>query len=128
MLATDAQKRATAKWDSENMTTVSCRGKKESAARFKRACAINGVTVNAALRAYVDNGTTGFLSGGSADGTTLPPDVLREAQEAAKLEGEELGAFIKRAISEQKVRDKRKRQMQSLIHQSDAPAQSHILP
>lgn len=128
MLATDAQKRATAKWDSENMKTVSCRVKKESAARFKCACAINGVTVNAALRAYVDNGTTGFLPGGSADGTTLPPDVLREAQEAAKLEGEELGAFIKRAISEQKVRDKRKRQMQSLIHQNDAPAQSQIFP
>ena len=53
MAVTESRKKANAKWDSENMTTLGCRVKKDQADKFKAYCAEIGKTSNAVLRDYV---------------------------------------------------------------------------
>lgn len=53
MSPSDAQKRASAKWDSENMSTLGCKIKKSQAEKFKVYCADQGKTSNAVLREFV---------------------------------------------------------------------------
>lgn len=53
MAVTESRKKANAKWDAENMTTLGCRVKKDQAERFKAYCAEIGKTSNAVLRDYV---------------------------------------------------------------------------
>lgn len=50
---TDAQKRAAAKYQRENIASLACRVKKEQAEKFKAYCADQGKTSNAVLRDYV---------------------------------------------------------------------------
>ena len=50
---TESRKKANAKWDAENMTTLGCRVKKDQAEKFKVYCAEVGKTSNAVLRDYV---------------------------------------------------------------------------
>ena len=49
----EAQKKASIKWDKENMSVVGCKVKKEQAEKFKAYCASLGKTSNAVLRDYV---------------------------------------------------------------------------
>ena len=56
MAVTESRKKANAKWDAENMTTLGCRVKKDQAERFKAYCAEIGKTSNAVLRDYVLDG------------------------------------------------------------------------
>ena len=49
----DAQKRASAKYQRENIASLACRVKKEQAEKFKSYCAEIGKTSNAVLRDYV---------------------------------------------------------------------------
>lgn len=53
MAVTESRKKANAKWDAENMTTLGCRVKKDQAEKFKTYCAEIGKTSNAVLRGYV---------------------------------------------------------------------------
>lgn len=53
MPVSDAKKKANAKWDSANMTTIACKLKKDKAQKFKEYCANIGKTSNAVLRDYV---------------------------------------------------------------------------
>lgn len=53
MAVTESRKKANAKWDAENMTTLGCRVKKDQAEKFKTYCAEIGKTWNAVLRDYV---------------------------------------------------------------------------
>ena len=53
MAVTESRKKANAKWDAENMTTLGCRVKKDQAERVKAYCAEIGKTSNAVLRDYV---------------------------------------------------------------------------
>lgn len=53
MAVTESRKKANAKWDAENMTTLGCRVKKDQAEKFKTYCAEIGKTSNAVLRDYV---------------------------------------------------------------------------
>ena len=50
MAVTESRKKANAKWDAENMTTLGCRVKKDQAEKFKTCCAEIGKTSNAVLR------------------------------------------------------------------------------
>lgn len=50
---TEAQKRASAKYQKENIASLACRVKKEQAEKFKAYCADKGKTSNAILREYV---------------------------------------------------------------------------
>jgi len=53
MAVSDAQKRASAKYQKENITSLACRVKKEQAAAFKAYCETQGKTSNAVLREFV---------------------------------------------------------------------------
>ena len=53
-MVTEARKRANAKWDKENMTSLACRVKKDYAEKFKAACIEAGTTPNAVLKQAVE--------------------------------------------------------------------------
>lgn len=53
MAPRESQKKASLKWDKENMTTLGCKVKKEQAAAFKAFCADQGKTSNTVLKDYV---------------------------------------------------------------------------
>ena len=53
MAPTDAQKRASAKYQRENIASLACRVKKNQAEKFRAYCADKGKTANAVLRDYV---------------------------------------------------------------------------
>lgn len=53
MALPDSRKKANAKWDKENMTTLGCKVKKTEAAAFKEYCAEQGKTSNTALKEFV---------------------------------------------------------------------------
>lgn len=53
MTLSEARKRANAKWDGENMTTLGCKVKKEQAEAFKAYCADQGKKANAVLKDFV---------------------------------------------------------------------------
>ena len=55
MAVTEAHKKGNRKWDSENMTTLGCKVKKEEAERFKQYAADKGTTANSLLKEYVLN-------------------------------------------------------------------------
>lgn len=53
MATSEAQKRATKKYQKENIASLACRVKKEQAEKFKAYCEAQGKTSNAILREYV---------------------------------------------------------------------------
>ena len=53
MALSDAKKKANAKWDKGNMTTLGCKVKKEEAAAFKEYASERGKTSNTVLKEYV---------------------------------------------------------------------------
>lgn len=53
MSPSDAQKRASAKYQRENIASLACRVKKSQAEKFKAYCADQGKTSNAVLREFV---------------------------------------------------------------------------
>lgn len=55
MAVSEARKKANAKWDSQNMTILGCRVRKDYAARFREACAAAGTTPNAVLKQAADD-------------------------------------------------------------------------
>jgi len=65
MAPSEAQKKASAKWDKENMSTLGCKVKKEEAVAFKEYSQKRGKTSNTVLKEYViqciesDNGKAG---------------------------------------------------------------------
>lgn len=52
-MVSNAQKKASAKWDKENMIVLACKVKRETAEQFKAACAAQGTTSNAVLQQAV---------------------------------------------------------------------------
>lgn len=55
MAPTEAQRRASARYQKENIASLACRVRKEQAEQFKSYCADHGKTSNAVLRDYVLN-------------------------------------------------------------------------
>ncbi len=53
MAPSEAQKRASAKYQEKNIASLACRVKKEQAEKFKAYCAEQGKTSNAVLREFV---------------------------------------------------------------------------
>lgn len=53
MAVSEAQKRASAKYQKERIASLACRMKVEDAEAFKAYCAAQGKTVNAVLTEYV---------------------------------------------------------------------------
>ena len=53
MAVSESRRKANAKWDADNMTTLGCRVKKSQAAAFKAYCETQGKTSNNVLKEYV---------------------------------------------------------------------------
>ena len=53
MAIRDSQKKASAKWDKENMITLGCKVKRIEADTFKKYSASQGKTANTVLKEYV---------------------------------------------------------------------------
>ena len=53
MAPTDAQKRASAKYQKENISSLACRVKKDQAEKFKAYCEGLGTTPNSAIKDYI---------------------------------------------------------------------------
>lgn len=119
MAPRESQKRASLKWDKENMSVVGCKVKKVQASAFKAYCETQGSTSNTVLKDFV-LGCIGEQEPGTAPetpqeapgrpagagGISLPPQSLRTAQEAAERTGEAVPQFIERAVETQAKRDK----------------------
>lgn len=79
-MVTEARKRANAKWDKENMVVLACKVKRETAEKFKAACAAQGTTSNAvlqqAVKTYLDEHPAPeqpHAAGNAPDDDTGPP-------------------------------------------------------
>lgn len=55
MSPSEAQKKASLKWDKENMTVLGCKVRKAQAEAFKSYCTNQGKTSNMVLKEYVVN-------------------------------------------------------------------------
>ena len=97
MAPRESQKRASLKWDKENMTVLSCKIRKEQAVAFKAHCEGQGSTSNTVLKDFVlgcigeqepgmPSGTPQEAPGwpAGAGTTSLSSDALKTAQEAAE--------------------------------------------
>lgn len=129
MAPTGAQKRASAKYQRENIASLACRVKKEQAEKFKAYCSEIGKTSNAVLRECVLS-CIGEAMGESpqkpagapqGDGAILTPAALKTAQEAAQRAGETVPAFVSRSVETQAQRDK---VMQAMRTKEKAPGKS----
>lgn len=129
MAPTGAQKRASAKYQRENIASLACRVKKEQAEKFKAYCESMGKTSNAVLRECVLS-CIGEAMGESpqkpagapqGDGAILTPAALKTAQEAAQRAGETVPAFVSRSVETQAQRDK---VMQAMRTKEKAPDKS----
>lgn len=74
MAPSESQRRASLKWDKENMATVGCKIKRIQAEQFKQYCKEHGKTSNTMLREYIlscigEDNTPGGLEG---QGGSLP--------------------------------------------------------
>ncbi|MDE7301731.1 MAG: hypothetical protein K2N60_00275 [Oscillospiraceae bacterium] len=78
MAVSEAQKRASNKYNREHMATLGCKVKKEQAERFKQYAAEKGTTSNAMLSRYV------LYCIGENDGKPAPDGTEREGNENAE--------------------------------------------
>ena len=105
MALRESQKRASLKWDKENMTVLSCKIRKEQAIAFKAHCENQGSTSNTVLKDFV-LGCIGEQEPGAAPAGVLPPATLAAAQAAAEATEEAVPQFLARAVDAQAQRDK----------------------
>lgn len=110
MAVAESRKRANAKWDKENMTTLGCKIKRTQAAAFKAYCENQGSTSNTVLKDFVlgciGEQEAAPQAGEGSPGVPLSPEALKTAQEAAESTGETVPQFIGRAVQTQAQRDK----------------------
>ena len=66
-MQSDSQRRATAKWQAENMTNVAARVRREVAEEFKAAAKEDGATPNELLRGWIGE----YINREVSDMTTL---------------------------------------------------------
>lgn len=84
-MVSDAQKKASAKWDKENMVVLACKVKRETAEQFKAACAAQGTTSNAvlqqAVKAYLEQEP--HAAGGAASSPHSAPEEMPGEMQSA---------------------------------------------
>lgn len=113
---TDAERRAHNKWEQANRVTLGVRMGKADGEAFRAWCAARGITVNAALSAYVADCLRGDADGGAAPAAeivqaaqVLDGAALESAKVAAAAAGETLPAFVARAVRQAADADARER-------------------
>ena len=118
MAVSDAQKKSSKKWDAENMATLAVRVKKEVEENFRGYCSARGITVNTALRDYVQaciNGETVVSSPAGDSAPIMSPSALSLARDGAQKANETLPAFLERAVTDEIKRDEMKRRLDSQL-------------
>lgn len=110
MAPSEAQKRASNKYNLEHMSTLGCKVRKAQAVAFKAYCQNQGSTSNTVLKDFVlgciGEQETVPEAGERALGVPLSPEAVKAAQEAAESTGETVPQFIGRAVQTQAQRDK----------------------
>ena len=110
MAPSEAQKRASNKYNLEHMSTLGCKVRKAQAVAFKAYCQNQGNTSNTVLKDFVlgciGEQETVPQAGESAPGVPLSPEALKTAQEAAESTGETVPQFVGRAVQTQAQQDK----------------------
>lgn len=111
MAVSEAQKKSAQKWDAANLDRVSIAMPKGMKDTVKAAAAAAGESMNQ----YIISATEQRISGkdhqnaaGAQEnmGAVLTPDALKIAQEGAQRAGEDIPAFVSRAVTNQNQRDK----------------------
>ena len=116
---TDAERRAQNKWSAANKIILAAKVSTATGEAFRAWCAARGITVNAALSAYVAD----CLREGADGGAALAAEIVQEAQPvqmldgaaleraetAAAAAGETLPAFLARAVQQAADADARER-------------------
>lgn len=123
---TDAERRAQNKWEQKNRVTLGVRLSKADGEAFRAWCAARDLTVNAALASYVAACLQAGEVGGNAAGAQqqqkcadIADDMRELAAAAAAAAGEDVPAFIARAIRQTADADERARR-----YAQAAPARS----
>lgn len=112
MAVTESRKKANAKWDAANLDRMSLalpKGKKDA---IKAAAALAGESMNQYIGNAIDMRMTG-AGESEAPASVLTPAALCAAQAGAKLAGEELPAFVERAVKNESKRDEMQRKLLS---------------
>lgn len=115
MPVSEAKKASNAAWDADNMAYQTVKVRKGILEAFRAACAARGDKVNTVLREAMEAYTNGTLqhtaAATTADelqraaGLQLTADDEARARAAAEASGEDLRAWIGRAIEETAQRD-----------------------
>ena len=124
MAPSEAQKRASNKYNLEHMSTLGCKVKKAQATAFKAYCETQGSTSNTVLKDFVlgcigeqeprtapETPQEAPRRPAGAGGISLHPEALRTAQEAAQSVGETVPQFVERAVETQAQRDEAGRKL-----------------
>lgn len=110
MAPSEAQKRASNKYNLEHMSTLGCKVRKAQAVAFKAYCQNQGSTSNTVLKDFVlgciGEQEAAPQAGEGSPGVPLPQEALKTAQEAAESTGETVPQFIGRAVQTQAQLDK----------------------
>jgi len=128
---TDAERRAQNKWEQKNRVTLGVRLSKADGEAFRAWCADRGLTVNAALASHIAACLRAGDGGGNAAGAPQPQkcadvaDDMRElARSAAAAAGEDVPAFLARAIRLTADADERTRRLAQAAPARSAPRQT----
>lgn len=121
----DAERRAQNKWSAANKIILAAKVSTATGEAFRAWCSARGVTVNAALSAYVADCLRGDADGGAdlaaeivqaaqpvaeaQPGQVLDGAALESAKVAAAAAGETLPAFVARAVRQAADADARER-------------------
>ena len=110
MAPSEAQKRASNKYNLEHMSTLGCKVRKAQAVAFKAYCQNQGSTSNTVLKDFVlgciGEQEAAPRAGEGPPGVPLSPEALKTAQEAAESTGETVPQFVGRAVQMQAQQDK----------------------
>ena len=128
---TDAERRAQNKWEQKNRVTLGVRLSKADGEAFRAWCAARDLTVNAALTTYVAACLQAGEVGGNAAGSQqrqkcadIADEMLELAAAAAAAAGEDVPAFLARAIRQTADADERARRYAQAAPVRSAPRET----
>ena len=128
---TDAERRAQNKWEQKNRVTLGVRLSKADGEAFRAWCAARDLTVNAALTTYVAACLQAGEVGGNAAGSQqrqkcadIADEMLELAAAAAAAAGEDVPAFLARAIRQTADADERARRYAPAAPVRSAPRET----
>ena len=111
----EAQKKASKKWDAANLDRMSLAVPKGTKDAIKAHAAGAGESVNGFINRLIDGALSGDAAVGPSDAAGaenefnihLHPETIKAAQIAAEAATEPIGEFIARAVTHEAERDKR---------------------